>query len=205
MPFRKGDSVLNSTVKAFIIRAVTVILIISISVGFGFAFDAVCTAIEKGNYPRPEAYTEFVRKYSEKYGVPEQIVYAVIKAESDFQSDAVSSMGAVGLMQLMPSVFEWLSRDMLGESLNAEMLYSPETNIKYGTYYLSYLYNEYGIWDTCFAAYNCGPGNVNKWLSDSDNIDENGILIKIPNSETAAYVERVNRALEMYNGLYYEK
>lgn len=196
---------MNSTFKAFIIRAVTVVLIISLSIGFGFAFDAVCTAIEKNNYPRPEPYTEFVKKYSDLYGVPEPIIYAVIKAESDFKYTAESSMGAIGLMQIMPSVFEWLSRDMLGESLDVGTLYSPEINIKYGTYYLSYLYNQYGIWDTCFAAYNCGPGNVNEWLSDSDNIDENGILIKIPNSETAAYVERVNRALEMYNALYYEK
>lgn len=196
---------MNSTFKAFIIRVITAILIISLSVGFGFAFDAVCTAIEKSNYPRPEAYTEFVKKYSEQYGVPEQIIYAVIKSESDFQYTVESNMGAVGLMQIMPSVFEWLSRDILGENLDAGMLYSPEINIKYGTYYLSYLYNIYGIWDTCFAAYNCGPGNVDEWLSEPDNVDDNGILIKIPNSETAAYVERVNRAIEMYNRLYYEK
>lgn len=196
---------MNTTLRSILIRAATVILIIAVSIGFGFAFDAICTRIEKGNYPRPEAYSGFVEKYSEMYGVPEQIVYAVMKVESGFESDAVSSMGAIGLMQIMPSTFDWLSRQILGETLDAGMLYSPETNIRYGVFYLSYLYNEYGIWDTCFAAYNGGMGNVNEWLKDEKNVDDNGILIKIPNRETAAYVDKVNDAIDMYAKLYYQK
>jgi soluble lytic murein transglycosylase-like protein len=106
-------------------------------------------------------------------------------------------------MQLMPDTFTWLTNDKLRDRLAQGMLYDPETSIKYGAYYLSFLYSQYNNWDTVLAAYNAGPGNVDSWLADEryDN-DQDGVLDKIPFKETNNYVKKVNRALQAYDELY---
>ena len=183
-------------------RGVMIALIAVLAIGLGFLADFVITCFEKSAYPRE--YAEYVTVYAEKYGVPEELVYAVIRTESDFDSGAVSPVGAVGLMQLMPSTFEWLTDDMLFEHLENGMLYDPETNIRYGTYCLSYLYDRYGNWETAIAAYNGGLGNVDKWLEDDRYADADGEggLKRIPFKETRQFVTRVTDAWEMYEKLY---
>ncbi len=181
-----------------------IITVLIIAVIFGFLFDHICTQVEYRIYPKPDEYSAFVEKYANEYGVPEDLVYAVIKTESGFESSAVSSKGAIGLMQMMPDTFEWLTSDILREHLSAGMLYDPETNIKYGTYYLSRLYGRFGDWSTAIAAYNGGEGNVSDWLAD-EKYSNDGIKLtvdKIPFSETKAYVKKVNRALERYRAIY---
>lgn len=131
------------------------------------------------------------------------MVYSVIKTESDFESGAVSSAGAVGLMQMMPETFNWLT-GMLSENLNSAMLYDPETNIKYGTYYLSFLYQRYGSWKETYAAYNAGQSVVDEWLDEEEYTDKNGKLSKIPYDETADYVKKLKKANDTYIRLYYE-
>ncbi len=185
---------------------VIIIAVLIIAVLFGFLFDIVCTQIEHMIYPRPDEYREYIKKYSDEFGVPDELVYAVIKTESDFESSAVSSKGAIGLMQIMPATFEWLTDDLMHENLDVGMLYDPETNIKYGTYYLSRLYNRFGDWNTAIAAYNGGEGNVSEWLSDKRYSDDGKKLNidSIPNefSETENYVKKVNKALSKYIELY---
>lgn len=183
-----------------------VILIIVIAIAFGFLFDFICTRIELGLHPKPEEYAEFVEKYAQEYSVSEELVWAVIKTESGFDSSAVSNKGAIGLMQMMPSTFEWLTNDILRDHHNSGMLYDPETNIKYGTYYLSRLHNRFGDWDTAIAAYNGGEGNVSEWLADLRYSDD-GKKLKIENipdefSETENYVKKVNKAFRKYKELY---
>ncbi len=186
-----------------------VLVVLIISIIFGFLFDIICTAIEKRIYQKPDEYAPCVEKYSAEYGVPENLIYAVIKTESSFDSSATSSKGAIGLMQLMPSTFEWLTKDILREHLSAGMLYDPETNIKYGTYYLSRLYNRFGDWDTALAAYNGGEGNVSEWLADTRYSTDGKKLIidNIPDefSETEGYVKKVNKAFDKYKKLYTEE
>lgn len=185
-------------------RVILVVLVISVI--FGFLFDFVCTRIELSVYPKPSEYKSFVSEYSEKYRVPENLVYAIIKVESKFDSSAESSVGALGLMQMMPDTFSWLTNDRLGDRFSVGMLYDPETNIKYGVYYLSWLYDRYADWDIALAAYNAGPGNVDKWLEDPTVSDlETGKLINIPFKETREYVKKVNKALEKYESLYNKK
>ncbi len=188
--------------KSFYIKCLAVILVIAIAIGFGFAYDAILTLIEKANYPMPEQYAEFISYYSEKYSVPERIIYATIKTESDFDSGAVSHAGAIGLMQIMPSTFEWISKELLRENLNVGMLYDPETNIRYGTYYLSYLYARFDSWTNAFAAYNLGEARVSELLSDQRYVDENGDIKNIPVPETRTYVSRINSAIGKYSRLY---
>ena len=183
-------------------KGVMIALIAVLAIGLGFLADFVITCFEKDAYPCE--YAEYVEVYAEAYGVPEGLVYAVIRTESGFDSGAVSPAGAVGLMQLMPTTFEWLTDDMLFEHLESGMLHDPETNIKYGTYCLSYLYDRYGDWELALAAYNGGLGNVDKWLEDDRYADADGEggLKKIPFRETRQFVARVTDAWEMYERLY---
>jgi soluble lytic murein transglycosylase len=183
--------------------ALVIVIILAVSVLFGFVFDFALTQIEYAIYKKPAEYQGFIAAYATEYGVPEHLIYAVIKTESGFDSSAVSKAGAIGLMQLMPDTFTWLTNDKLRDRLAQGMLYDPETSIKYGAYYLSFLYSQYNNWDTVLAAYNAGPGNVDSWLADEryDN-DQDGVLDKIPFKETNNYVKKVNRALQAYDELY---
>lgn len=175
------------------------ILILSalLSTLFGYLSDNVSKMMN------PLKYTQEVEKYSAMYDVPEQIVYAIIKTESSYKPDAVSSKGAIGLMQITPDTFEWLC-SKTGDDPNSLLLYDPDTNIRYGTYFLSLLHNEYKVWDTVFAAYNAGRGRVNSWLDD-EKYNNNGRLINIPYKETASYVKKVNSASELYERLYFSR
>ena len=181
-------------------RAAVIALLAIIAIGIGFLADLTITAFEKKAYPRD--YTAFVETYAEAYGVPETVVYAVIHTESGFDSGAVSSAGAVGLMQMLPETFEWLTDEILFDHLESGMLYDPETNIRYGTYLLSRYYDRYGDWELAFAAYNAGPGNLDSWLADEEYADGEGGLKQIPFKETRNYVKKVQNARKIYERLY---
>lgn len=154
----------------------------------------------------PQNYSDKVEKYSEEFGVKESLVYAVIRTESGFRAEVESSVGAMGLMQIMPETFEWLQNMKDGEIIySSSDLLSPEINIEYGTYFLSYLLSHYdGNEMLAVAAYNAGMTNVDNWLSD-EQYSQNGITLSdIPFSETSQYVERVEKTKAMYESLYYE-
>ncbi len=153
----------------------------------------------------PIKYAELVEKYSVEYNIPEYVVYAVIDVESNFEPYASSGL-ADGLMQIAPKTFEWLSSDEhLGENLPAEAVFDEDVNIRYGCYYLRYLHNKFKNWNTVFAAYNGGEGNVSEWLMNRKYSDENGNLTNIPFHETANYVKKVNYSIDYYKEIYYNK
>lgn len=184
-------------------RAAVIALLAAVAIGMGFLADLVITGFEKKSYPRE--YAEYVEAYAELYGVPETMVFAVIRTESGFDSGAVSSAGAVGLMQMMPETFIWLTDEILFDHLDEGMLYDPETNVRYGTYLLSRFYDRYGDWELALAAYNGGPGNLDEWLADPDYADGEGGLKEIPFRETRQYVKKVLDARDMYERLYGEE
>ncbi len=180
-----------------------IFILLAISIVFGFLFDFAVTKIEYSLYPKPEELRGYVERYANEYDVPENLVWAVIKTESSFDSSAESDVGAVGLMQLMPATFEDLTNHRFKDGFDIGMRYDPETNIRYGTYYLSYLYGRYGNWDTALAAYNAGLGNVDDWLSDPEYGNGDGkTLSEIPYKETRKYVKKVNKAMKKYESLY---
>ena len=185
-------------------RTAVIAAIIIGSVLLGFVVDLCWSKIEKATHP--EKYAMYVKQYAYEYNVPEPIIYAVIKVESDFDPNAESSVGARGLMQMMPSTFEELTSDeYLGDNLSADELFDPEISIKYGTYYLRYLHQYFeGNWNNAIAAYNGGMGNVSKWLNDPSYSDGNGNLTHIPFEETRNYLSKVNKEIETYRNLYYE-
>lgn len=188
-------------------RVLSLLLILALSLALGLLIDFVWQLAEKATHPQD--YSELVTKYSKEYNVPEDVIYATIKVESNFDPNAISSVGARGLMQIMPSTFEWLTGDEhLGENLLPIMLFEPEVNIRYGTYYLKYLYTKFDHnWDTVAAAYNGGEGNVAKWLADERYSDGNGNITDFPEkfSETENYVKAIARERKNYQELYFEK
>lgn len=186
-------------------RTLVITLIIIAALLLALFVDLIWSAIEKATHPYD--YSQYISKYAYEYNIPESVIYAVIKVESNFDADAESSVGACGLMQIMPKTFEWLTGDEhLGEHLNKRMLFDPETNIKYGTYYLSYLYKKFDRnTNTVLAAYNGGEGNVAKWLKDPAYSDDGKNLKDIPFKETKNYVSKVNNEIQAYKDLYYEQ
>ena len=151
----------------------------------------------------PTDYSDLVVKYAEEYGVPESLIYAVIRTESGFDPEAVSKAGAVGLMQLMPDTFDWLT-GLAGEKEGEGGATDPEANIRRGVCYLKYLHGIFGSdsWETEIAAYNAGQGRVAKWLADPQYSDDGVTLKNIPITETANHVEKVAGARKKYVKLY---
>ena len=149
----------------------------------------------------PLEYNSIVKKYAREYSVDEALIYAVIKTESDFNPKAVSSAGAMGLMQIVPGTFKWLY-EKNGESYKNEELFDPEINIKYGVFYLRFLLDMFSELETAIAAYNAGQGAVSDWLQNPEFSDDGIHLKYIPFSETRYYVKKVTAALELYKKLY---
>ncbi|MDR1631132.1 MAG: lytic transglycosylase domain-containing protein [Oscillospiraceae bacterium] len=149
----------------------------------------------------PLDYQRLVQKYAKEYNLDEALVFAVIKTESSFNPNAVSGADARGLMQITPDTFEWL-QTKTGERHELQKLFDPETCIRYGTFFLSILINEFKNVDTALAAYNAGRTRVNTWLQD-DTLTDDGVTLKyIPFPETRYYVKKINTALEWYRKLY---
>ena len=150
-------------------------------------------------------YEEYIYEYGDLYGIPYDLLAAVIKTESDFNPEAVSGAGAVGLMQLLPSTAETIAESLKVE-YNADMLTDPKTNIAYGCYYLSYLYRNLGYnWATACAAYNAGIGRVKSWLKNEEYSDDGKTLKNIPFDETNRYIKEIERTREKYNRLYFSQ
>ena len=157
--------------------------------------------VQSAVYPRQ--YSQYVEKYSEEYGVDPLLVYAVIYNESRFRPDAVSHVGARGLMQLMEEAFQWTHSRLEPEADTVyDDMFDPETNIRYGTYMLSLLLEEFGTTDNALCAYHAGWGSVKQWLADPEYSPDGVHVENIPFGDTRTYVERVNETLEIYQRLY---
>lgn len=153
--------------------------------------------LKKSIYPKE--YSEYVYKYSQEYNLDPNLVFAIIKTESNFNPDAGSNAGALGLMQLMPDTFDWLQQYKNGEvTMDTSQLYDPETNIQYGCIFLEFLLEKYSVEETAVAAYNAGFGAVDGWLEDSNYSTDGETLYYIPYPETATYVEKVEVAKSCY-------
>jgi len=143
-------------------------------------------------------YSEYVSKYSEQYEVDENLIYALIKAESNFEADAVSNKNAMGLMQLMPATAEEIAEKIEVEITENNLL-DPDVNINLGTKYISILLEKYECVEVALAAYNAGIGNVDKWI-DNGTIKADGSNIEnIPFKETNTYVRKIMRDYKIYN------
>ena len=146
-------------------------------------------------------YEQYVEKYSEEYNVDKYLVFAIIKAESNFEPTAVSHKEAKGLMQLMYPTAEDVAKKV-NVDLNEENVLTPEININLGTKYISMLMQKYENINLALAAYNGGSGNVTKWLNNPEYSSDGENLTYIPFKETKKYVDKVNTRYNIYKFLY---
>lgn len=140
----------------------------------------------------PKKYKNYVVAFADEYDLEIGLVYAIIKCESDFDKNAISKSGALGLMQILPSTAKWIAGE-LGEEYSKDEMFNPKTNIKFGCFYLRYLQDKFESTDAVICAYNAGEGKVKEWL-------ENGeiILDKIDYEETKNYLKRVKKYYRVY-------
>ena len=165
-----------------------------------FAVHAGVQHFYRQNYP--VNYRETVLKYAVEYDMDPAFILAVMKTESDFNPNAVSEADARGLMQVAETTFDWIKNKLGEEKTVFEDMFTPETNVRYGVFFLHYLYNEFGSFELAAAAYHAGRGAVNGWLSDSSLSSDGQTLDKIPSSVTAHYVNKVMNAYEKYRSIY---
>jgi soluble lytic murein transglycosylase len=175
-------------------RRVILLLLLLLAI---FNFDKILQLI----YPIP--YQETITFYGEFYNVDPLLIAAVIKTESNFNSKAVSERGAMGLMQIMPDTGAWVAGQMGEANYDHDILFVPETNIKFGTWYIADLAKEFGDNTVLIlAAYNGGRGNVAEWLADNKLTTQASDISRIPFPETRNYVGKVLFYYKLYNRLY---
>ena len=131
--------------------------------------------------PRTVNIAAHVAEASQRFGLPEHWIYAVMRTESAGRIGAVSSAGAMGLMQLMPGTW---ARQRARFGLGADP-FNPRDNIMAGTSYLREMYDSYGA-TGMLAAYNAGPGRYEQWRDDGRPLP----------AETRAYVAKIATVLQ---------
>ncbi|HPD07305.1 MAG TPA: transglycosylase SLT domain-containing protein [Candidatus Bipolaricaulis sp.] len=149
----------------------------------------------------PLAWWDTVLHWAGEYGVDPYLVLAVIREESGFSPTAVSSSDARGLMQLLPSTARWIAEEKLTIPYREGDLFSPDYNIRLGTWYLSYLLRESGgdlVW--AVAAYNGGPGNLRRWTAGVASAAD--LPAHLRATETREYLGKVVTAWLTYRWLY---
>lgn len=149
-------------------------------------------------------YIDTINKECQKYNIDKYEILSIIKAESDFDSDAISSKNAVGLMQLTPETANWCAKKLGIKEVSEKDLINPEINIMLGVYYYSYLLQRYGDMNTALAAYNAGMGKVDGWLTDKRYSEDGKIIKTTPYQETNRYITKINNNLKIYKFLYKE-
>lgn len=153
----------------------------------------------------PKTYSEIISVYAEEYDVEENLIYAVIKAESNFESQAVSNRDAIGLMQIVEETAIDVAKknniDIDTENIEEEIL-DIDNNINIGTKYLSTLLTQYGNIEVALAAYNAGIGTVNNWIEKQVIQADGSDIENIPYKETNNYVRKILRDYRIYNELY---
>ena len=173
-------------------------VVIGIFILSALACGIYCSQWFQSKYAYPFLHRELVYKYALENDLSPFLIAGIIKVESGFKKDALSPKGAMGLMQIMPKTGRWAAEKINYHGyLEDNVLNDPETNIKLGAWYLSFLQHEFYDNEILYlAAYNGGLGNVKQWMAkygwDRDFSD----IEQIPFPETRNYVKKV---------LYYKK
>jgi soluble lytic murein transglycosylase len=161
--------------------------------------DAVPASVWRIVYPLP--YADLIRSYSRRYDIDPMLFASLIRQESGFQPDAVSSAGAIGLAQVEPytarkwsrKVHYWYSR---------RRLMNPAYNLRVGGAYFQALIQRFGSPEAALAAYNAGEDRATAWLADRHYDDPAEFVESIPFSQTRNYVQVVLNGSVIYRRLY---
>ncbi|MCX6117655.1 MAG: transglycosylase SLT domain-containing protein [Proteobacteria bacterium] len=154
----------------------------------------------------PFAHERLVTKYADAARIDPYLILSIMRAESVYDPDARSHVGAQGLMQIMPFTAIRIARIMNDQKFDLHKLHTPEVNIGYASFYLRRLLDYYdGNVILAIAAYNAGPNSVDKWLSAYGFIDMDEFVECIPFKETRRYVKSVLRNMNQYQSVYSAK
>lgn len=140
----------------------------------------------------PIRYRDELVRESQRNGLDPYLVAAIVRTESGWRPSAVSTRGAIGLMQIMPETGRWAARQLGLDGFTEQWLFDPEINLRIGCWYLAELKREFnGDQVIVLAAYNAGRGNVRQWLNSQrwDGQPEN--VGDIPFQETRTFIARV--------------
>jgi len=169
-------------------------------------YSPVSFSKELCRYCFPKCYGDMIPKYAEKYGIEPEVLFALIRSESFFDSDVTSSAGAIGLSQLMTFTADDVAKRLKRADYD---LTDPETNIEFGAWYLGNLIGRLdGNYLDAFYSYNAGISRVRKWKQSSafgfglKNIPEDLFLETLPYAETREYGRKLVSATEMYKWAY---
>lgn len=145
----------------------------------------------------PQKYKEYVEKYSKEYQIDKELIYAMIKTESNFKQNAISKKEALGLMQILEDTAYEIASE-LKKDITKEDILNPEINICLGTKYISNLIEKYGNVELAITSYNAGIGNVDSWIEQGIIKQDGTDLQNIPFKETNNYVRKILRDYEIY-------
>lgn len=144
----------------FVLRRIAFLLLSGLLVGGPLAPAAAAQEMPAGRTSRVDSFTPFIAEAAQRFGIPEAWIRAVMRVESEGEVRAISSAGAMGLMQVMPSTWaELRARYRLGANP-----YDPRDNILAGAAYLREMHDRYGS-PGFLAAYNAGPGRYEEYLA----------------------------------------
>jgi soluble lytic murein transglycosylase len=142
----------------------------------------------------PLEYQEYIIKYSKEYNLDPYLVSGVIFTESHFNKDSVSRVGARGLMQIMPATGATIAKRLDDSTYTTDKLFDPETNIRYGCWYLRYLMDNYNNEvNPTLAGYNGGGAVGDRYVVSRE--------AGVP-AETQGFIKKVNSARDVYAKLY---
>lgn len=156
----------------------------------------------------PLMYRDLITAIASEYNLAPSLIASVIMNESSFRPGAESSVGARGLMQIMPDTAEWIAHKLHMDNYRLDQLYEPDTNIRFGCWYLNYLGTLFNGDPLCVVcAYHAGQGEISSWLSNpsysSDGLSL--ILNNLPEGPTKQYAGRVTRDYGIYKAKYFDQ
>lgn len=181
--------------------------LVAIAGEWGWYDQAVVTATRQNLYddvpalfPRP--WRDQVEAAATLSGTPSTWIYGVMRKESVFKSDAVSSADAIGLLQLLPSTAKLVAKRFQRPAPTREQLFDPAINVPLGALHLKELADQYeGRWILALAAYNAGARAASRWRPMDGPRDADVWIENIPYNETRGYVQRILLHVAAYRWL----
>jgi soluble lytic murein transglycosylase len=159
-------------------------------------------AMRAASLAYPLAFRDEIARVAQNAAVPADLLQALMREESALDPRALSSTGALGLTQLMPSTARALARKLKIRGYETGRLFEPQMNIRIGGTYLGELYAKFQHPALALASYNAGPGAVAGWLRARGSLPLDSFVEEIPIEETRGYVKRCLRSFAAYQFLY---
>lgn len=150
----------------------------------------------------PRAYQAAVEGRATEVGLDPFLAWAIMRRESGFRPEVVSSADARGLMQIIPPTAKAIASELKAATPAPDDLYAPDVNVRFGTWYLSALLDRMGHPALCAASYNAGPSSVAKWMVQRGHLPLDEWIEEIPFKETRGYVKQVLADHVIYRQLY---